>query len=58
LTFLKKYLHFAKARYRPVLKPEAAEFIMNFYAELRNKEDTKVCFRKYCVHKRITIKKF
>ncbi|ORZ40895.1 MCM2/3/5 family-domain-containing protein [Catenaria anguillulae PL171] len=36
LAFMKKYLHYAKSRIKPVLTPEASEVITNAYAEFRN----------------------
>ncbi|KAK9462871.1 MCM2/3/5 family-domain-containing protein [Lipomyces oligophaga] len=38
IPFIKKYIHYAKTRIRPVLKPAAAEYIINTYAGLRNDE--------------------
>lgn len=35
MAFLKKYLHYAKTRIKPVLTQEAADFISHEYAELR-----------------------
>jgi len=37
--FLRKFLHFAKTRYRPVLTDEAREAIAIHYAELRSRYD-------------------
>jgi len=38
MTFLKKYLQYAKSRVAPVLSPGAAAWISNVYANLRNDE--------------------
>lgn len=38
MTFLKKYLQYAKSRIAPVLSPGAAAWISNVYANLRNDE--------------------
>ena len=37
--FLRKYLHFAKTRMKPVLTEEARECIANRYAEMRSRQD-------------------
>jgi DNA replication licensing factor MCM3 len=37
--FLRKYLHFAKTRFKPVLTEEAREAIATRYAELRSRQD-------------------
>lgn len=37
--FLRKYIHFAKARMKPVLTDEARDFIANRYAEMRTRQD-------------------
>jgi len=37
--FLRKYLHFAKTRMKPVLTEEAREFIAGRYAEMRSRQD-------------------
>jgi len=37
-SFLKKYIAYAKQRFKPVLTDEAIEEIKKFYVELRNKE--------------------
>lgn len=37
--FLRKYIHFAKARMKPVLTDTAREFIVSRYAEMRNRQD-------------------
>lgn len=37
--FLRKYLHFAKTRYKPVLTEEAREAIASRYAEMRSRQD-------------------
>merc|ERR1711865_630499 len=37
--FLRKYLHFAKTRMKPVLTEEARECIAGRYAEMRNRQD-------------------
>ena len=39
MQFLKKYLHYAKARVNPVLTEESSEYISQCYAELRNQKD-------------------
>ena len=39
MQFLKKYLHYAKARVSPVLTEESSEYIAQCYAELRNQKD-------------------
>ncbi|KAK7205774.1 MCM2/3/5 family-domain-containing protein [Myxozyma melibiosi] len=38
IPFIKKYLHYAKMRVRPVLSQNAADYIVNTYAGLRNDE--------------------
>ena len=38
ITFVKKYLQYAKSRIAPVLSPGAAAWISNVYANLRNDE--------------------
>ena len=40
LSFLKKYLHFAKNRVKPTLTKAAADNIASAYAELRSNADT------------------
>ncbi|KAI2502649.1 MCM OB domain [Fragilaria crotonensis] len=37
--FLRKYLHFAKTRCKPILTEEAREAIANRYAEMRSRQD-------------------
>ena len=37
--FLRKYIHFAKTRMKPVLTDEARDFIANRYAEMRCRQD-------------------
>jgi DNA replication licensing factor MCM3 len=37
--FLRKYLHFAKTRMKPVLTEEARECIAGRYAEMRSRQD-------------------
>jgi DNA replication licensing factor MCM3 len=37
-AFLKKYIHYAKSRMRPVLTKAASDYIVSAYAELRNAE--------------------
>jgi DNA replication licensing factor MCM3 len=37
--FLRKYLHFAKTRMKPILTEEARECIANRYAEMRSRQD-------------------
>ena len=37
--FLRKYLHFAKNRMKPVLTEEAREYIASRYAEMRSRQD-------------------
>ncbi|KAJ1569323.1 MCM DNA helicase complex subunit, partial [Nowakowskiella sp. JEL0078] len=39
LNFLKKFIHYAKSRVKPVLTEEAAEFISDLYTELRSQAD-------------------
>ncbi|KAK9449132.1 MCM2/3/5 family-domain-containing protein [Limtongia smithiae] len=36
IPFVKKYVHYAKSRIRPVLSKHAAEYIVNAYTSLRN----------------------
>ncbi|KAJ3037653.1 MCM DNA helicase complex subunit [Rhizophlyctis rosea] len=36
ISFVKKYIHYAKTRIRPTLKPEAAQMISREYVELRS----------------------
>jgi DNA replication licensing factor MCM3 len=41
IPFLKKYMFYAKNRIKPVLTPDACDFISNKYAELRSKTEGK-----------------
>lgn len=38
LSFVKKYLHYAKSKIKPILTEEATEYISATYADLRNKK--------------------
>jgi len=52
LSFLKKYLHFAKNRVKPTLSKDAADNIASAYAELRSNADTsdRVTHDLSCTH--------
>ncbi|KAJ3128223.1 MCM DNA helicase complex subunit [Nowakowskiella sp. JEL0407] len=39
LNFMKKYIHYAKSRIKPVLTDEASEYISDLYTELRSQAD-------------------
>ena len=39
ISFIKKYLHYAKTRITPVLTQEASDYIAAKYSELRTRED-------------------
>lgn len=39
MEFVKKYIHYAKTRVKPVLTKEAADILAESYADLRNRED-------------------
>lgn len=41
IPFIKKYLEFAKSSYQPTLDEDAAAFVAEAYAKLRNREDRK-----------------
>ncbi|PSR80709.1 hypothetical protein PHLCEN_2v6625 [Hermanssonia centrifuga] len=41
ITFVKKYIQYAKSKPAPVLTKEAADFIVNVYATLRNEQSEK-----------------
>jgi DNA replication licensing factor MCM3 len=50
LSFLKKYLHYAKQRIRPKLTKEASNYIANAYSNLRSNAEMakdKVQFQPY-----------
>jgi DNA replication licensing factor MCM3 len=42
LAFLKKYISYAKAQFKPVLTEEAAEMLVGAYRDLRGKNNTQV----------------